>query len=66
LAGMHLKTFMELNGITEAQMAKLIGRSQPVVNRLRNGVAKPSFAVMIALEKVTNGQVKPSDFIEAA
>lgn len=63
---MDLKTYMAQNGLTEAQMAKLIGRSQPVVNRLRNGVAKPSFEVMVALEKVTNGQVKPSDFVEAA
>lgn len=63
---MNLKTYMKKTGLRDAQLGKLIGRSQSVVNRLRNGTAKPSFEVMVALEKVTNGQVKPSDFVEAA
>ena len=63
---MKLKTYMDRTGLKDAQMGKLIGRSQSVVNRLRNGTAKPSFEVLVALEKVTNGQVKPSDFVEAA
>lgn len=63
---MKLKTYMDKTGLKDAQMGKLIGRSQSVINRLRNGAAKPSFEVLVALEKVTNGQVKPSDFVEAA
>lgn len=63
---MTLESYMKLVGMTDAKLAIAIKRDRSVVTRLRNGSIKPSFEVMVALEKVTEGLVKPSDFVEAA
>lgn len=63
---MTLEKFMEIAGLTDQTLADLIKRDRTTVTRLRNGSIKPSFEVMVALEKATEGLVKPSDFVDAA
>lgn len=57
---------MKLAGLTDADLAEKLGRDRSTVTRLRNGSAKPSFEVMLALERLSEGMVKPSDFAAEA
>ena len=59
---MKLQKYMELTDLTDAEMAGLIKRDRSVVTKLRAGTIKPSFDVMVALERITEGAVRPSDF----
>jgi plasmid maintenance system antidote protein VapI len=59
---MTLEKYMELTKLTDAKMADLIDRDRSVVTKLRAGTIKPSFDVMVALERITEGAVRPSDF----
>lgn len=59
---MKLAKFMELTQLTDAELAEKLGRDRSTVTRLRNGSAKPSFEVMLALEILSEGAIRPSDF----
>ncbi len=63
---MKLAKFMELAQLTDADLAEKLGRDRSTVTRLRNGSTKPSFEVMLALERLSEGMIRPSDFSEAA
>ncbi len=63
---MKLSKYMEMTGKKDAALAVEIGRERSTVTKLRLGTARPSFEVMLKLERITEGLVKPSDFGEAA
>lgn len=63
---MKLSKFMELAQLTDADLADLLDRDRSTVTRLRNGSAKPSFEVMLALERISEGAIRPSDFASEA
>jgi transcriptional regulator with XRE-family HTH domain len=63
---MTLAEYMAEIGIKDEPMAKMIGLKRSMVTRLRNGTAKPSFNTLIAIERVTGGKVRASDFVAAA
>ena len=63
---MTLAEYMAEIGIKDEPMAKMIGLKRSMVTRLRLGTARPSFKTLIAIERVTNGKVRASDFVEAA
>lgn len=63
---MTLEKYMELTGLTDAELAEKLGRDRTTVTRLRNGSAKPSFEVMLALERLSEGMIRPSDFASEA
>lgn len=63
---MTLADFMKSEGITDAALARDIGLERSTVTRLRRGQSKPSLRVLLALETVSKGKVRASDFGEAA
>lgn len=63
---MTLAEFMAKEGLTDAALARDIGLERSTVTRLRRGQSKPSLRVILALEAVSNGKVRASDFVEAA
>jgi DNA-binding transcriptional regulator YdaS (Cro superfamily) len=50
------------HGYDDTKMAKLIGVHQSTVNRIRNGVTKPSGQTIVRVEQVTSGAVSATDF----
>lgn len=63
---MKLAKFMELSQMSDAELAELLDRDRSTVTRLRNGSTKPSFEVMLALERISEGAIRPSDFASEA
>lgn len=59
---MKLARYMEVEKLTDATLAKKIKRDRSTVTKLRLGTIKPSWPVMVQLEKISEGLVKPSDF----
>lgn len=52
-------------GLTEERFAVLVGLSQPQVNRLRRGTAKPSWEALRRIHDATGGLVTAADFLPA-
>lgn len=63
---MTLSEYMAQAGLKDENLSKMIGLERSTVTKLRLGRGKPSFKTLIAIEKVTGGKVKASDFVEAA
>lgn len=63
---MTLAEFMEIEDFTDAALARVIGLERSTVTRLRRGQSKPSLRVLLALETLSKGKVRASDFVEAA
>jgi transcriptional regulator with XRE-family HTH domain len=63
---MTLSEYMAEIGLKDEPLAKMIGVERSTVTKLRLGTGKPSFKTLIAIERVTNGKVRASDFVEAA
>lgn len=59
---MTLSDYLDEKGETDAAFAMRTKLSQPQINRLRRGVAKPSWDTIVAIEKATEGKVKPNDW----
>jgi DNA-binding transcriptional regulator YdaS (Cro superfamily) len=59
---MKLHDWMALHGYDDIKMAKLVGVNQSTINRIRNGVNKPSGQTIVRVEQVTKGQVSATDF----
>jgi DNA-binding transcriptional regulator YdaS (Cro superfamily) len=59
---MRLDEWMALHGYNDERMAELIGVNQSTVNRIRNGVQKPSGETIVKVEEATKGQVSAKDF----
>lgn len=52
-----LASFMEREGLSDADIATLIGKDRSLVNRLRRGEVRPTLDVAAEIETKTNGQV---------
>ncbi len=59
---MKLAEYMDKKGITETEMARLLGVSQPTVSRYLNGERMPKPRTMAKIVAVTRGRVRPDDF----
>jgi DNA-binding transcriptional regulator YdaS (Cro superfamily) len=62
MTAMKLSDWMIKHGYDDTKMAKLIGVHQSTVNRIRNGVTKPSGQTIVRVEHVTSGAVSATDF----
>jgi DNA-binding transcriptional regulator YdaS (Cro superfamily) len=58
---MKLADWMELHGIDDTKMAKLVGVNQSTVNRIKHGEQEPRARTVARIEQVTKGQVSASD-----
>ena len=61
---MKLASYITANGLTDTTFAKLIGRTQSTVSRIRRGVAMPDHETALAVYQATNGAVSPNDFFD--
>lgn len=57
-----LKLWRGANGITQAEMAEMLGIGIWMVNAIETGRRVPSFALVEKIVKATNGGVQPNDF----
>lgn len=62
---MTLKEYLKNRPITDAEFGALIGVSQSQVTRIKNGQTSPSLAVIVAIEKATDGEVGAKDIFAA-
>lgn len=58
---MTLGEYLRKHKLTDQRFGELADLSQPFVNRLRRGKAKPSYETIEKIVKATGGKVAPSD-----
>lgn len=63
ISAMKLETYLLEKGLTEAQFASLIGRSQSAVHRIKKQKRKPDWETLQRIVDATNGAVTPNDFL---
>jgi transcriptional regulator with XRE-family HTH domain len=63
---MTLTEFMKLEGLSDVELAARVNRDRTNVLRWRNGVTKPDFDALVAIEKISKGKVTARDFERAA
>jgi transcriptional regulator with XRE-family HTH domain len=56
------KEWREAAGLTQGDVAKMIGRTKGYVSLLENGVRVPSFSILRAYEEISNGSVTTASF----
>jgi transcriptional regulator with XRE-family HTH domain len=59
---MDLATFMELESLTDTQLAEKVGRDRSNVSRWRLKRTKPDFEALVAIEQISAGKVTAKDF----
>lgn len=63
---MKLASYMELTGISDAELAAQVGRERSTVTRWRLEKTRPDWDALAALEKATQGAVTFRDFAKEA
>ena len=59
---MHLSEFMDWKGLTDAQVAKDIGRERVTVSRIRRRKVRPDWKTIEMLKKWSDGKITADDF----
>ena len=54
---MTLTEYMQAHGLSDAQLAEIVGCDRTRINRLRRGIGAPSWRLAGAIRKATNGEV---------
>ncbi|WP_207479527.1 helix-turn-helix domain-containing protein [Arenibaculum pallidiluteum] len=54
---MTLDEWLTQSGMSEATFAKMVGSSQPTINRIRHGKARADGCLIWAIHELTNGAV---------
>jgi transcriptional regulator with XRE-family HTH domain len=62
---MNLKTFLSLDGNSEAKLATQLGVSQSTINRYANQTRWPDRDMILRIKDATDGMVSPSDWFDA-
>ena len=62
---MKLIAYMADQSLSDDEMAFRAGCSRTQINRIKRGVCEPSFLLALAIERVTDGKVTPSDLARA-
>ena len=62
---MKLKTYLNQTGQTAHNFAERVGCTSATVSRLLSGKRFPSPKLMRAIERATDGNVRPNDFFSA-
>ena len=52
-----LASYMEREGVTDADLATRIGRDRSMVNKIRRGVLRPTLDLAASIERETGGNV---------
>ena len=62
---MRLDQWLNEKGIGLAEFGAMIGKSAPTVSRFARGLGNPDLSTMVEIERVTNGAVRPDDFLRS-
>jgi hypothetical protein len=65
-SGMKLSEYLSANGLTYRQFAERIGKSVFQVHRWATDKRTPDLESAVEIERITDGAVRPCDFVEAA
>lgn len=57
-----LNAFMTAENLTDAELAKAVGRERSTITKLRLGQAMPSLALALKIQRVSKNRVLPSDY----
>jgi len=60
----ELDSFMKSKGVSDAELAALIGKDRTLVNRLRRGLVRPTLDVAARIEAVTSGEIKMQSWVQ--
>lgn len=60
---MTLSEYMRRNKISDLKFAKRVGKNRATVHRWRHHKLHPSWRSMQKIEEITDGKVKPNDWI---
>lgn len=60
---MKLEEWMQNNSVSDADLAGRVGRDRTIISKLRKGQIKPSIKVLLAITRLTDGQVTIEDFM---
>lgn len=60
---MQLHVWRAIHRKTQAWVAEACGCSDATISTIETGKSKPSFALLIAIERVTGGAVQARDFL---
>lgn len=61
---MNIKEYLTKENMSQRELAKSIGVSDPYVSEIIAGKKNPSPALATRIEKATNGEVKASDLLQ--
>jgi transcriptional regulator with XRE-family HTH domain len=61
---MKFSDWLKSSGLTQKEFAERIGVTQSAISHLRNNRKRPSFELMVKIEKATKGKVKLNDWRE--
>lgn len=56
---------MERKGVTDAELAAIIGRDRTMVNRIRRGLVRPTLDLAAVIETATAGEVSMQSWADA-
>jgi DNA-binding transcriptional regulator YdaS (Cro superfamily) len=60
---MHFKTWLQLKGIHQKDMALTIGIKPSSLSMILSGKTKPSLEIASLIEKITNGEITRMDLL---
>jgi transcriptional regulator with XRE-family HTH domain len=60
---MHFKTWLQLKGIHQKDMAETIGIKPSSLSMILSGKTKPSLEVASRIEQITNGEITRMDLL---
>ena len=63
---MKLSSYMAMADIKDSDMARQLGVDRSTVTKLRLGKSKPSFDLLIAIQRLTDNAVTAGDFAEVS
>lgn len=65
LAATPLDAWMKERELRDQWLVDNLGVTQPHAGRIRRGKSRPSLEAAVQIEKLTEGAVRPSDFVAA-
>lgn len=60
---MRLSDWMKGRHLSDADLARLVGRDRSIITKLRAGKIMPSVEVLAAIERLSDGKVTAQDFL---
>jgi len=60
---MKLAEWLKAKKLTDAEFGEMVDRDRATINRIKRGINKPSFPLIIVIERVTKNKVRFKDWV---